>query len=84
MQIAETWSISCEKIAAFFSRQADVRSNENGSFSFGQCEIRLTPLPFRQTGRLRLPQTGVAFDGAEADTEAIHHRFVLQFLSAGG
>ena len=84
MHITETWSISYERIAAFLSAQGDVRSDGNGSFSFRQSEVRLLPLPPRQVGRFRFPQTLVAFDGPDEDTEAIHQRFVLQFISAGG
>lgn len=84
MHICEIWSISDERIRGFFSRQSDVRPNEDGGFTCGRCEIRLTPLPPRPVGRFRFPQTEVSFEGPDADTEAIHRRFVLQFISAGG
>ena len=83
MQISEIWSITAERIRDFFLTQNDVRRNEDG-FSYGQCEIRLSPLPPRRVGRFRFPQTRVEFEGPEPDTEEIHRRFVLQFISAGG
>ena len=84
MQITETWSISHERITAFFSGQEDLRAEGEGCFSFGRCEIRLTPLPLRRVGRFCFPQTRVEFDGPEKESDAIHRRFVLQFISAGG
>ena len=80
----EIWAIPRERIERFFQSQSDVRPNGDGSFSFGRCEIRITPMAEREIGRLRFPQTQMAFEGPEADTEKIHRRFVLQFISAGG
>lgn len=84
MQISEIWSISDERIRIFFLNQDDIRQQGGGSFACGQCEIRLTPLPLRQVGRFRFPQTKVEFSGPEEDTVKLHQRFVLQFISAGG
>ena len=84
VQITETWSITYERIDAFFSGLEDVRAEEDGRYLFGRCEICLTPLPPRPMGRFQFPQTRVAFDGPEEETAAIHRRFVLQFISAGG
>ncbi len=84
MQITETWSISYERISAFFSGQEDLRGEEDGRYFYGRCEICLTALPPRRLGRFSFPQTRVAFDGPDRDTETIHRRFLLQFISAGG
>ena len=84
MEIREIWAIPRERIERFFQSQNDVRPNGDGGFSLGQCEIRITSLPEREIGRLRFPQTQMEFEGPEADTERIHRRFVLQFISAGG
>ena len=84
MQISEIWSISDERIRAFFREQHDVCQKGNDRFCCGCCEIRLTSLPLRRIGRLRFPQTKVDFSGPGPDTEEIHRRFVLQFISAGG
>ena len=84
MQISEVWSISDERIRAFFIAQNDVLQKKNDMFSCGQCEIRISPLPLRELGCFQFPQTRVEFDGPEADTAEIHRRFVLQFISAGG
>lgn len=84
MQISEIWSISDERIKDFFLTQNDVRQNADDRFSYGQCEVRLSSMPQRQIGRFCFPQTQVEFEGPESDTEEIHRRFVLQFISAGG
>ena len=83
MRKQEIWAIRRERIERFFRSQQDVRENENGSFSFGHCEIRVKAMPERKIGSLRFPQTQMEFEGSEADTEEIHHRFVMQFISAG-
>ena len=84
LQFSEIWSVSDERIRAFFLGQNDVRQKEENCFACGRCEICLTPLPPRQIGRFRFPQTRVEFCGPEEDAEEIHRRFVLQFIYAGG
>ena len=84
MVIREIWAIPRERIERFFQSRSDVRPDGSGGFSFGGCEIRITSLPEREIGRLRFPQTQMEFEGPEADTEMIHRRFFLQFISAGG
>ena len=83
MRKQEIWAIRRERIESFFQSQNDVRQNDDGGFSFGECEIRVTAMSERQIGRMRFPQTQMEFEGSEADTEEIHHRFVMQFISAG-
>ena len=84
MKFTEIWSISHERIAAFFSGQEDVRAEGEGRYCFGGCEICLTPLPEREMGHFLFPQTRVEFDGPDKETEVIRRRFILQFISAGG
>ena len=84
MQISEIWSISAERIRTFFLKQNEVRQDEEDRFSYGQCKIRISPLPPSTTGRFCFPQTKVEFDGPEPDTTEIHRQFILQFISAGG
>ena len=84
LQISQIWSISADRINAFFQQQNDVLQNEDTCYSCGNCEIRITVLPRRNVGRFSFPQTQVDFNGPEQDAVAIHQRFVLQFISAGG
>ena len=84
MTVDEIWSVPVERIKDFFLAQNDVRQVDNVRFSCGQCEILLTSLPLRRVGRFCFPQTRVEFDGPKKDTEEIHRRFILQFISAGG
>ncbi len=84
MLISEIWSISAERIEAFFLAQTDLREIGKGRYARGLCELRVTPLPERPLGRFFFPQTRVEFEGPEEEASALHRRFVLQFLSAGG
>ncbi|MBR4473441.1 MAG: hypothetical protein IKS55_07355 [Oscillospiraceae bacterium] len=84
MVIQEIWAIPLDRIERFFQSQNDVRPNGDDGFSFGQCKIRITSMSEREIGSLRFPQTQMEFEGPDADTEEIHRRFVLQFISAGG
>jgi len=50
-----------------------------------RCAIDLEPLEPRYGGHpFTLPRNRVTFYGDAADVEAFMHRFMLQFLSAGG
>ena len=84
MRIQETWSLTAERIRDYFLSQDDILQTGNNTFSCGQCEILLTPLPERSVGSFRFPQTLIVFSGPEPETAAVHRRFVLQFISAGG
>ena len=84
IEIREIWSVSDERIKDYFLAQGDVRQDEVSSFSCGPCKICLALLPPREVGRFRFPQTRVTFSGPDEETAAIHRRFVLQFISAGG
>ena len=84
MEIREIWAISPERIEAFFLSQDGGSRRGEGLFAFGDCRVRVAVLPERQMGRFRFPQTQVDFEGPEEETEALHRRFILQFISAGG
>ncbi|MCR5087900.1 MAG: hypothetical protein K6C08_00120 [Oscillospiraceae bacterium] len=83
MQIRETWSVSTERITAYFRTQDDIRQEGEGLFRCGDCEIRMTALPERRIGPASLPRTELVFSGPEAEKEALHRRFFLRFISAG-
>ncbi len=84
MRIQEVWSVSAERIRDFYLSQNGVLQKEEGLFSLGSCELGVEPLPPRKVGSFSFPQTRVVFSGPEEETAAIHRRFVLQFISAGG
>ena len=83
MEYREEWAFSRERIERFFREQSDVEEI-SGGFVFGGCRIRLTGLPQRTLGPVRIPYTYVEMVGDEDDTEQIHRRFFLRFISAGG
>ena len=82
MILEENWAVSAQRVRDFFSEQDDVVSTADG-FSFHDCVITVTPLP-RQPGFFSADRSIVRFDGPEPQVRAIHQRFFLRFLSAGG
>ena len=83
MRRDENWAIEIGRIRAFFRQQADVQE-EDGRFIFGGCAITLIPRSGNAMNKWQFPRTQIIFEGNEDDVEAIHHRFFLRFLSAGG
>ena len=83
MRRDENWAIDTGRIRAFFRTQADVRE-EGGRFIFGGCSITLIPQIGNAMNKWQISRTQIIFEGNEDDLEAIHRRFFLQFLSAGG
>ena len=83
MRKEENWAVDTNRICAFFREQADVRE-ENGIFTFGSCFITLIPQSGDAMNKWAIPRTVLIFEGNEDDVQAIHRRFFLRFLSAGG
>lgn len=82
MNFDEIWGIAFSRVSAFFASQNDVEKTGSNSFKFNNTCIELKALPDKSLGSMRVSQTRVIIRGLEA--EEIHHRFYLQFLSAGG
>ena len=68
---------------AFFDAQPDVTPCAEG-YRYRSCTIRLTPLATQSDHPFALPRTQLVIDGPEAEVRALHRRFFLRFLSAGG
>ena len=83
MVIDENWGIPVERARAFFRAQPEA-AERSGRFFWGGCVITLTPDEDMLAGRWTIPRTQIRFEGPEKDVQAVHHRFFLQFLSAGG
>ena len=81
--IDENWGIPMERIRQFFARQPDAVQTENG-FCCGDCRVTLTPLPGHTVGPWPMPRTRVQIEGTEEAAKALHRKFFLRFLSAGG
>lgn len=84
MEYKENWGVPCGRVRDFFASQSDVESLGGGSFRHGDCLITVKPLPERGSGPFRGKRTSVEMSGPEEETERIHKRFFLRFLSAGG
>ena len=83
VEIKETWGIPVARIEEFFLSQDDVQKCGEGVFLSEHCRISITVRPPREFGALSFPATRIEFSGPDRETEMIHRRFVLQFVSAG-
>ena len=66
----EVWALDSERVRLFFE---DHNEDEN---------VIVTALPERKLGSISIPQTRIIIAGENADD--LYHRFLLQFISAGG
>ena len=83
MRREEIWSVSIARITAFFDIQQDITKTTAG-YQYQDCRIALTALPPKEAARFAMPRTQVVFEGSDAAVSAIYHRFLIQFLTAGG
>jgi len=83
MRREENWAVEIDRIRTFFREQTDV-DEKDGCFIFGNCRITLIPQDGSAMDKWFLPRTQVIFEGGEDAVAAIHRRFFLRFLSAGG
>ena len=83
MRREENWAVDEGRIRAFFIAQPDVTQTKDG-FTFGSCQIRLTPVSGQLLGKWQQQRTIVIMEGSDADVSRIYQRFFLRFLSAGG
>ena len=84
MRICETWGIPPERIREYLCREEKLRITEPDRYSDGAVTISLKASPPRVLGSFAFPQTQVTFEGSDRETESLHRRFVLRFISAGG
>ena len=83
MRRDEIWSVSLNRIMAFFDGQQDITKTTAG-YQYQDCHITLTALPPKEAARFAMPRTQVVFEGSDAAVSAIYQRFFIQFLTAGG
>lgn len=84
MEYNEVWALDLERVRGFLHDQPDVTDLGGYGFQCGGCEIRLEKLPDKALFKGALPSTKVRMCGEDQAVEAIHSRFLLRFLSAGG
>ena len=80
----EIWGVSIQRVRAFFRAQADVTAENDDLFWMGSCRVTLTALPPTGSGIWAAPRTRLQMEGEEHLVQQLHHRFFIQFLSAGG
>ncbi len=79
----EIWAIPLSRAEAFFREQPDV-TEEPGAFRHGTCRITLKELPPREIGIWSASRVQLRMEGDNPDVSRIYHRFMIQFLTAGG
>ena len=84
MMKEETWGVAIDRARRFFREQPDVQEESANRFRHGDCLVSLTELKPKGMGVWAAKRCRVRFEGSDADTEAIYHRFFIQFLSTGG
>ena len=84
MMKEETWAVSIDRARRFFREQPEVSEESSNQFRYGSCLVSLTELKPRGMGVWAARRIRVRFEGDDADTETIYHRFFIQFLSTGG
>ena len=80
----EIWGVSIERAKAFFRSQEDVTEEKEAAFAFRRVWITLEELEPAGTGMWAVRRTRLRMEGPDEEVNAIHHRYFLQFLSAGG
>ena len=84
MRICEIWGIAPERIREYLLEEEKLYMTETDCYSNGSVTISLNILPPRVLGSFAFPQTQLVFEGCDGETEKLHHRFVMRFISAGG
>lgn len=81
MEYNEIWAVSTGQAEEFFQQNPAVQYDGSNYF-YKNCIITIEKLPEREI--LKIPQTRIVMSGQDSDTEEIHKKFFLHFLSAGG
>ena len=84
MRICEIWGITPDRIRKYLLEEEMLNMTEPDRYSNGSVTVSLNAMPPRVLGAFAFPQTQVMFEGGDKETEVLHHRFVLRFISAGG
>ena len=79
----ENWAVPVGRIRKFFRTQPDV-TEWDGAFYWHSCRVCVGAAEHTPLGSLQIPRTLIEMTGEEADVDALHRRFFLRFLSAGG
>ena len=84
MRICEIWGITPDRIRKYLLEEEMLNMTEPDRYSNGSVTVSLNAMPPRVLGALAFPQTQGMFEGGDRETESLHRRFVLRFISAGG
>ncbi|MBR6800167.1 MAG: hypothetical protein IKM61_00245 [Eubacteriaceae bacterium] len=80
----EVWSVSLDRAVRFFDSLEDVEKTNENEYRYLSAVIRLTELKPKGMGIWAAKRIKLHIEGNDEDTEAVYHRFFIQFLSTGG
>ena len=83
MNYDEIWGIEVSRVRDFFEQQSDVSYVSEDKFAFRGARISIEALEDRHLGSLHFARTHIKITGG-ADSEEIHRRIYIRFMSAGG
>lgn len=83
MVFREIWALTPERIGRYLEKEYG-KTLTDGACSLGPVTLRVTPLPANEVMIIPVPRTEVIFEGPDDETNQEHHRFLMNFLSAGG
>ena len=84
MRYEETWAVETARIENYLLKREGAETAGGGIYRCKSCMVKLMPLPPRTLGPVEIPRTRVEISGKAEEAEALHRRFFLQFISAGG
>ena len=84
MKKEEIWGVAIDRARSFFCSQPDVSEAAWDAYTFRAVCITLDDLEPANNGIFSARRTRLVMEGPEEEVKVIHHRFFIQFLSAGG
>lgn len=83
MTFREIWALTPERISRYLEKEYG-KTLTDGVCTIGPVSVHVTPLSANEVLIIPVPRSEVVFEGPADETQTAHHRFVMNFLSAGG
>ena len=83
MILEENWAVDPLRAGEFFAAQPGSVPTGDG-FILDRCTVTLAGTEELLFGKWPVRRCVLRFEGKEEDVRAVHRRFFLEFLSAGG
>lgn len=85
----ENWAVSVERMTDFFHKEYGVvffiaTGHSEYRTTINSTTVTLRPLPDNGVLIVPIHRTEITIEGPEDEATQIHHKFMMNFLSAGG